>query len=383
MQTTDLSDAVVARLASLGPGGPPVLSLYLDLDPSTVPTPRERSAELSALLDRLTKDALGEAAGFSRDERAALRGDIERLRGLLDGDDGVTKGAHGLAVFCSGAAGLLEVLRLPHQVEPAASVERSPRLLPLLAQLAADRWGVVLVSRRAARILRGDRDRLVEVADFRDDVHRRHQQGGWSQARYQRGIVKEVHDHSKRAAAALLAESKRRPLDHLVVGCSDELWPELQADLHPYLRERVRGRIELDVERSTPDQVLDEVAAVIAATEEGREREALERLGTGLGQSGHGAAGLDEVLVALDEHRVSLLLLAPGARFSGAACPRCGWLSASAGSCPMDDSPLEQTEALAERAAQAALRDGAELLLVRHRGGELAERGSIGALLRY
>ena len=50
-------------------------------------------------------------------------------------------GAHGLAVFCSGSAGLLEVLKLPHHVEPAASAERFPRLLPLLAQLEADRWG--------------------------------------------------------------------------------------------------------------------------------------------------------------------------------------------------------------------------------------------------
>ena len=243
--------------------------------------------------------------------------------------------------------------------------------------------GVLLLSRRSGRILRGNRDRLVELADFRDDVHRRHEQGGMSQARYQRGIDKEVHDHAKRVAAALFAESERRPLDHLIVGCSDELWPELERDLHPYLRERVRGRIELDVERSSADEVHQLAAPLIAAMEEAREREGLERLGTGLGHEGLGAAGLDEVLVALDQRRVSVLLLAPDARFSGAVCPRCGWLAASPGHCPADGSPLEPTDALAELAVQAALRAGAEPLLVRHEGRELAERGSIGALLRY
>ena len=89
---------------------------------------------------------------------------------------------------------------------------------------------------------------------FRDDVHRRHEQGGWSQARYQRGIEKEVLDHLSRAAGAVYQEFEERPFDHLIVGCSDELWPETRDALHPYLRERLRGRTELDVERSTRDE---------------------------------------------------------------------------------------------------------------------------------
>ena len=44
-----------------------------------------------------------------------------------------------------------------------------------------------LVNRKLARILRGSRERLEEVAYITDDVHGWHDQGGWSQARYQRG----------------------------------------------------------------------------------------------------------------------------------------------------------------------------------------------------
>jgi peptide chain release factor subunit 1 len=152
---------------------------------------------------------------------------------------------------------------------------------------------------------------------FRDDVHRRHEQGGWSQARYQRGIDREVLDHLSRAAGAVYQEFEERPFDRLIVGCSDELWPETRDALHSYLRERLRGRIELDVERSTPDEVRRGIAPLVAANERSREREAVERLAAGLGQGGNGAAGLDEVVTAHNEHQVALLMLGRDARLSG------------------------------------------------------------------
>ena len=49
-----------------------------------------------------------------------------------------------------------------------------------------------------------------EVASIVDDVHRWHDQGGWSQARYQRGIDKEVADH--------LRGRVRGPGDDLAIG---------------------------------------------------------------------------------------------------------------------------------------------------------------------
>ena len=384
VQLSDVTDALVRRLARREPGGPPILSLYLNLDPSRFPTPRERSAQSSALLDQAEQRGVEGVAGLARDERTALRQDIDRLRHVFDGQPDATKGAHGVAAFASSGIGLFEVLKLPHAVDPSVTVDRFPRLLPLLSQLASARWGVMLVSRTTARIMRGDRDRLVEIARFSDDVHRRHEQGGWSQARYQRGIDKEVHDHAKRAASALFEEFESRPLDDLIVGCSDELWPDVQATLHPYLGERVRARMELDVDRSTPEEVHRRAAPLVVANEQQRERVALGRLEAGLGRNGRSAVGLDEVVTAVNEHRIKLLFLVRDARFTGAACPRCAWLSASTdAACPVHSSPGEPTDALSERVAQTVLCDGGEVLLVHHNEGELVEHGSIAATLRY
>ena len=54
---------------------------------------------------------------------------------------------------------------------------------------------MALVSRRDARIFRGSPDGLREIEQIHDTVFGQHDQGGWSQARYQRGIEKEKDDH--------------------------------------------------------------------------------------------------------------------------------------------------------------------------------------------
>ena len=64
-------------------------------------------------------------------------------------------------------------------------------------------------------------------------------------------------------------------------------------------------------------------------------------------------------------------------------CPRCGRLFASAdGACRADGSPLAAVDA-GEHAAELAVRQSAEVVVVRHEATWLRERGAIAALLRW
>ena len=109
---------------------------------------------------------------------------------------------------------------------------------------------MLLISHRASRVLIGDRDHLVEVTSVLDDVHGRHAQGGWSQARYQRGIEKETDDHIRRTCEALFERLKRRPFDRLLIGGPSELHKRVirRASLGPAgapgrrVRDRCRAR---------------------------------------------------------------------------------------------------------------------------------------------
>ena len=122
-------------------------------------------------------------------------------------------------------------------------------------------------------------------------------------------------------------------------------------------------------------------APLIEADDRRREREALDRLEEGLGAGGRAAAGLDEVLSALNERRVESLLLAEGWRAAGVACPQDGWLGVAEPSCPLDGTATEQREDIVESAVEAALAQSAEVMVLRYE--DLSDHDSIAALLRF
>src|SRR3954447_25921192 len=243
MQTNQLSPDTLRRLAELRPHDGKVVSIYLNLDPTEFASGAARATAINSLLDQ--------AARRARDEDTAVREDVERVRELFKGFD--FQGAHGVAVFACGAEDLLDVIKLPRTVESAVVMDESPFVEPLVEVQAAAIYGVVLVNRQTARIFRGSRDRLEEVARVDDQVHRRHDQGGWSQARYQRSVDKEAQDHLKNTGDELLRRHNRRPFDALFVAAPEAVFKDFCEHLHPYLKKRLAGRIELDVENTTAD----------------------------------------------------------------------------------------------------------------------------------
>lgn len=377
MQVSDLDPATLRRLSGLHPGHAKVLSIYLNLDPQDFATPPARKSAITSLLDEADRRARDD--GLEHEQRMALRADVQRARDFFDSDFSA-KQARALALFACGPAELFEALRLPRPVPSAVVVDDSPWVEPLV-RFRAERASVVLVNRRVARLFHGSRDRLEEVATVEDDVHGWHDQGGWSQQRYQRGIEKEVQDHLANASRRLFALFRRRPFDRLLVGATAELWPAFDRQLHPYVRERFVARFDVDVENAGPEQVREAVTPLLEAADREREDAALERLEQGLGAGGRAAAGLEGVLEALNERRVELLLFEEGASFPGVSCPHCGWLGVDVANCPADGTPVERHENVVEEAVEAAVLQSAEA--IPFAADRLAGHGRIAAVLRF
>jgi peptide chain release factor subunit 1 len=378
-----LTGEEIARLRAMDTCGDRVLSVYLGFDPSQMPNLRERHIEADSLLAQAERRYADDAA-TSHASRMALREDIQSVRDLIADDRELApEAAHGLAIFCSAPAGICEIVRLAGPVEPLVAFERGPFLEPLVELLASERWCVLLISARASRVFTGTRERLADVADTIEDVHRHHAQGGWSQARYQRGVEHEIDEHIRNTCAGLFERRQRRPFEHLLVAGPAELHPRVERELHPELRARLAGYFEIDVERSSPDEVHRRAMPLVEAEERGREQEALRRLNEGLAPSGHGAAGLDEVLELLNDGRVQRLLLVHGLTAQGFACPSCGRLSSLAAPCRVDGASTELREDIVASAIELAIASSAEVLMVRHEREQLAAHGSIAALLRY
>ena len=372
MQTNQLSPDTLRRLAELRPEEGKVVSIYLNLDPTEFANGPARSTAINSVLD--------EAARAARDEDPSVREDVDRIRGLFGGFD--FQGAHGVAVFACGTEGLLEVIKLPRPVDNAVVIDEAPYVEPLVEVQAGARYGVVLVNRQTARVFRGSRDRLDEVLRIQDEVHRRHDQGGLSQARYQRSVDKEAQDHLKHTADELLRLHKRRVFEALLVGAPEAIFKEFCERLHPYLSERVVGRIEVDVEHPGVDEVQALAAGEINAYERKLEKETLDRLEQAMA-TGRGAAGLDDTLNALNEQRVEVLLLQDNFDAAGVRCPQCGWLGPSGvKSCLVDGTETVARDDITDLAVRRAITQSAQIVRVRD-DERLEPMGSIAAVLRF
>jgi peptide chain release factor subunit 1 len=377
MQAFDLDRDRLRALAATRPDHGRVLSLYLNLDPREFATPPARQTAITSLLTDAGRAV--EAAGCDHDGERALRADLERARELLRGDP-PTEGAHGLALFLSEPAGLFEVVRLPRPVPARASVAAAPVVAPLAGLLDDTDWVVLLANRRVARILRGTRDGLDEVADEADSVHGQHREGGLSEPRYERSVEHEVDEHLRSAAEGLFDQFKRRRFDALLLGAPDEVAGRMEEQLHPYLRERLAGRVSVDVEAAGADDVLAAAREAMAAHERQRLQARLGRLREGVAAGRRGASGWEDVLSALNERRVETLLLSADAT-PGVRCPACGWLGTEASACPVDGTPVEALDDAVEAAVEAALGQGAEVARVEEE--DLAGLGGVAAVLRF
>lgn len=341
MTAPEAGTGTLARMSRLETGGARMLSIYLDLDPSRFPTPDTRDMQLRALL-----------AQARREDADA---DAARVEALVRERPGLLRGAPGLAIFSCAAAGILETVRLPSAVEPLAVLDTLPWLEPLVPAAGPEAWGVAVVSRDGARLLRGGPRTLAEFATVHDDVHGRHAQGGWSQSRYQRGIEEQVAVHLRHVAERLLRAHRRRPFTHLVIVAADELREPIRAQLDPQLAAVLAGTVHADLEHAAVQEIAEAVAPVIEQADRERERALIEQLEAGLGTGGRAAAGLDEVLATLREDRVATLLLAPGAEPAHAV----------------------------EQAIELAARQAADVAFLRYETEPLTRRGGVAALLRW
>jgi peptide chain release factor subunit 1 len=360
MEPREANQEEVRRVAELGGAARFVLSVYLALDPPRAPTAELRRSELGSRLReaerrlRENERKLREHGVDGPEVEEALGGCLGRVRGELDDVPPPDHDVHALAVFCEAGGGELRAywLRREPSAPIAAAFGESAAIEPLVEALPELRWAVALVSRKHGRVFTGSELGLVEVGDVDDGVHRWHAQGGWSQARYQRGIEKEEVDHVARVCDRLFALHQRRPIDGLAIGGPREIWPLVDKKLHPYLAERLAGHVEVDVQHSSARQVLEHVRPVMEEELARREDEAVARVKEGLGTGSKSVAGADDVLAALEQERVGTLLISRSAfdrRF--------------------------------ERAVEAARGQSADIVIVEGEG--LDSLGKVAALLRY
>jgi peptide chain release factor subunit 1 len=353
-------------------------SLYLNLDPSDVPTAGDAQARMNSLLTAVAKS---DRKDLTHEQRGSLKADWERIGRWFD-DDFDRDGSRGLAVFAAGLDNFWRTLPLPEPVPDKVKVGRDFELAPLVPLVGrTDGTIVAVVGREQGRLYRLSGGRLVELAQHYDQQPGQHDQGGWSQARYRRHIEKLVQEHLKGVAQELDRSRRRLQSARVVLVCSEEMRSEFTDELSAEAREALVGWTPAQAQAG-PAELLEAVTPILERAESKDESEALDRWREEAGRSGRASAGWEQTLEAASDARVDLLLFQEGADHPAWRCPACGRAAISDGSCPLDGTRMERVDAGLDLAVHQTLAHGGAVWAIRHHD-DLAPVEGIGALLRF
>jgi peptide chain release factor subunit 1 len=357
------------------------ISLYLDLDPSVTPTPGDASTRVHALIDEIERSEAARRPELTHGQKEGLGKDVERLRTFFENEFD-REGAHGFAVFCAHLDNLWRPLALSERVPDVVKVGRGLYLAPLVPLVGRGEGALVaVVSRERGDVYRLRASRLEEVAEHFRDQPGRHDQGGWSQARYQRHIEKLVHDHLKDVAETLDRQVRELGGPQLVVVAAEETRAELEETLSNEVKKAIVGWTSADA-HAGPAELLQDVQPLLESQHGEQETKAVERWKEEAGRKGRAAAGWGPTLEAASDGRVDLLLFENGTDRPAWECPACGRVASEGGACPLDGTQMEERKEGLDLAVHQTLAHGGTVLALSQRQ-DLEPVEGIGALLRF
>lgn len=364
-----ISEDAIRSLAAVRSEGT-VTSCYLDVDGSRY----VRESDYERVFDSMVKRAR------SNGSTAPAVDDIERIGSLVRGGFDRSR-VRGVAVFSSVADDLWEVVELPVPVRSQLVVNAAPAVgqLEVVVQQSVT-IGVLAVDKAHARVFVYELDELIEHEEVTDDLGRDYDTVG----EHDRGGVDEhreelEHQHLRHATQLLWSAYQSHGFDHLVIAAPEQLQSALEDGLHPYLRERLRGRLPVEPSAS-PATIRDAVLRMEDQIERDRVHAAVEELRSSLGTD-KAVAGLADVLDALADRRVGRLLVSDGYAAEGWECPSCGRLAAVGRECRCG-AEMHPVEDVVAHAVDDALTQSCTVDVCRG-DADLDVLGRIGALLRY
>jgi peptide subunit release factor 1 (eRF1) len=350
-----------------------VTSCYLDVDGAR----HIRHQDVMRELDRVLRPARARcngdqsvAADLARIE-AHVRGGLDRSR------------TRGLAMFACSAQDYWRVVELPVPVRSQVVVNHTPTVRQLEAVVDQhERFGLLLVDRQRVRVFVFELGEVVESTGHFDPLPR----GDDDDHSFTKDQVRDraaalVHQHLRRAADSAFAVFQDQGFERLVIGAPDDIGPELESVLHPYLRERLVARCAI-APGATDEEVRRAALDVEADVERVKEAEAVTALREAVGGGRRGVAGLDDTLMALVERRVETLLVSAGYDELGWRCGACRWIGRIGRTCPVCASEMDGVEDVVEEAVEEALGQSCRVEICVG-NADLDVMGGIGALVRY
>jgi peptide subunit release factor 1 (eRF1) len=298
MPLTDQLD----RLARMEPVPYPVVSLYLNAQPNEHGRDQFQTFVRQEFRARCATFPAGSA------DRESLDRDVERISAYLENE--LQPASNGVAIFCCSAAGMFEAFQLTAPIERHwLYVGDTPHLYPL-ARVASKypRYAAVVADTNRARIFVFATGEVVNQQDVQGTKTRKTQQGGWSQARFQRHISNFHVQHAKEIVDALERIVQQEGISEIFTAGDEGILPLLREQMPKHLAEKVVDHLTLDT-RAPVAEILSATIDALGRLNERTDREKVEAAVDGYRSGGLGVLGPEETLSALIKGQVDELLI--------------------------------------------------------------------------
>jgi hypothetical protein len=341
-----------------------VATVYLDLAPTEVGEVRDRAQHARALSDELRRlVGAAEKATSEHERKRGLRSLSERVDGFLAGYEPAGRHIHGVAVFAT-PDGYFRAIELPEAVRDMVSLERSPRIAPLISLVARTHEALLVMVDHEHGTMLVSAEGAVRESET------------WSGART-------VADHLKRVAEGVSRATREEPRPIVLVGVED-VRGEFSRYLDVESRKLVAGWTSVE-----PHQPPERVAAAARPLLEdwwgAREREMLDSWHEAAAKHTHGVAGFEDTLSAAADGAVDVLLFQDEPKVDWPVAFECendGRAYLTPGECPLDGGALVPRRPGLEVVIRETLRYGGKAFAIQ--GAEdLARARGVGAMTRF
>ena len=349
-------------------------------------TPQNKShREETILVKDLIRNAQREAE--KNGGNGCARADLDRILALAEGLHG--NQARAKAVFACSQRNFWREFDLPPQL-PATQlfINRQFHLQPLARLLGAQpRLWTALVDRQKARFFDLRLDELREREGLFRKPPLRQGRGdgfaGYDGGHSQRRVEDEALHHFKDVAEHLRTALESGAFEKLIIGCHENNWHELEAQLHPYVKQRLLGHFSADVAKLTNEQIREQSSRILRESLDRRRRELVQEALDQAKSNNRGVTGLRRVLRSLELGEVQTLLVGDNFHRAAAQCPSCGHVDAHVvHNCPACGHETQELQDISDAIIPMAIRRDLELFYVKD-DPEFDRAGNIAALLRF
>jgi len=347
-----------------------VLSVYLNTDPT------ESSTEAANLrLRNLLK-----AVDLPEDVQAVI--DFVNLE--------YDWAARGLAIFSHQVEKEFQTFQFNLSVPDKVFVGEKPFIRPLMRLTGIyNGWGVVLVDKQGARLFSYNMGELKEKMGVDGEEVKQTKRGGGNAMPGRMGgsgasanIENIIDRNIKEIIDSAITFFNQQRIRRIMIGGTDDNIARFKEEMPKSWQSLVVGEFPMSMTASHQD-VSEKVTEEALLVRKKLIQSLVDQAFTLAAKGSVGVTGLIDTLNAIHEGRVKTLLVSENYEQTGYRCTGCGYLTIQQlEDCPFCSGTFTTIEAAVELAAQEALRNNAEVKVVRE-NEKLEQAGHIAAILRY